>query len=147
MGDAEVGDEGRAVGGEEQVLGLDVAVHHAVPVGVLQGARRLGRDPERRVHRQLPLAPQTVAERLSLHEGHGEPELSRRLARVVDGEDVGMLEPGGEPDLPLEALGAERGGEIGMEDLERHGPVVPEVVGEEDGGHPTAAELTLEAVG
>ena len=58
-----------------------------------------------------------------------------------------MLEPRGEPDLPLEALGAEGGGEIGMEDLERHGPVVPEVVGEEDGGHPTAAELTLEAVG
>ena len=50
---------------------------------------------------------QTVAERLSLHVGHGEPELPRRLARVVDGEDVGMLEPRGEPDLPLEALGAE----------------------------------------
>jgi hypothetical protein len=34
-----------------------------------------------------------------------------------------------------------------MEDLEGHGPVVPEIVGQEDRGHPTPAELALEAVG
>ena len=43
--------------GEQDVLGLDVAVDHAVLVGVLERAGRLARDPERVVHRELPLAP------------------------------------------------------------------------------------------
>ena len=106
--DAEVGDQGAAVAGEQQVLGLDVPMDHAVSVGVLERPGRLGGDPERRVHRELPLAPQPVAERLALDVRHGEPELAGGLARVVDREDVRVLQPGGELDLALEALGAER---------------------------------------
>ena len=104
--DAEVGDEGGAVGGEEQVLGLDVAVDHAVPVRVLERPGGLGGDPERPVHRQLPLPPEPIPQRLALDERHGEPELAGGLARVVDSQDVGVLQPGGELDLALEALGA-----------------------------------------
>ena len=75
-GDAEVGDEGVAVAGEEQVLGLDVAVDHAVLVGVVQRLRRLAGDPERVLERELPLAPEPVAQALALDERHGEPELA-----------------------------------------------------------------------
>ena len=144
--DAEVGDEGGAVAGEQQVLGLDVAVDHAVPVRVLERPGGLGGDPKRRVHRQLPLPPEPVAERLALDERHGEPELAGGLARVVDREDVRVLQPGGELDLALEALGAERVSEIGVQHLERDRPVVPQVLGEEDGGHAAAPELALEGV-
>ena len=65
-------------------------------VGVLERAGRLGGDPDRGVHRQLPLALQSVAERLALDVRHGEPELAGGLARVVDGENVRVLQPGGE---------------------------------------------------
>ena len=42
------------------------------------------------------------------------------LARVVDRQDVRVLEAGREPDLVLEPLGAERRGDLGVEDLECH---------------------------
>ena len=95
---------------------------------------------------ELPLPPEPVAQALALDVRHGEPEPARGLARVVDREDVGVLQPGGEADLPEEALGAERRGELGVEHLERHRPVVAEVVGEADRGHAAAAELALERV-
>ena len=95
---------------------------------------------------ELPLPAEPVAERLALDERHGEPELAGRFARVVDGQDVGVLQPGGELDLALEALGAERGGELGEEHLEGDRAVVPEVLGEVDDGHAAAAELALERV-
>ena len=79
--DAEVGDQRVAVPREQQVLGLDVPVDHAVLVGVLQRLRRLARDPERVLHRELPLAPEPVAQALALDERHGEPELPGRPRR------------------------------------------------------------------
>ena len=87
-----------------------------------------------------------VAEDLALDERHGEPELAGGLARVVDGQDVRVLQPGGEADLALEALGAERVGQLGVQHLERDGAVVPDVVREIDRRHAAAAELALDRV-
>ena len=98
------------------------------------------------VDAELPLPPQPVPERLALDERHGEPELARGLARVVDGQDVGMLEAGGELDLALEPVGPERGGQLRQEDLQGHRPVVLEVLGQEHRGHAPAPELPLERV-
>ena len=151
-GDAEVGDEGVAVAGKEQVLGLDVAVDHALLVGVLEGLGRLAGDPERVVHRELPLAPEPVAKRFPLHVRHGKPEplsdplrLSHRPT-VQHRQHMRMLQPGRGPDLPLEPLRAERRREVGMEHLERDWPVVPQIAGEPDGRHAAAAQLALELV-
>ena len=80
-GDPEVGDQRVAVVGEQDVLGLDVPVDHAVAVGVLQRLRRLARDPERVLDRELPLAPEPVAQALALDERHGEPEPAAVVAR------------------------------------------------------------------
>jgi hypothetical protein len=128
----------RCCRGEEQVLRLDVAVDDAVVVGVLERLGRVARDPERLVHRKASLPPEPVAERLALHVGHGEPEPAGGLTRIVDRQDVGMLEPGGEADLPLEPVGAEGGGQLRQQHLERHRPVVLEVAGEIDHGHAAA---------
>ena len=59
-GDPEIGHDGAAVGEQEDVLGLHVAVDDLVPVGVVEGQRRLTGDPERVLHRKLALAPQPV---------------------------------------------------------------------------------------
>jgi hypothetical protein len=134
------------VASEHDVLGLDVAVDHAVVVGVVERAGGFGRDPEGVVHRELALAAEPVAEAFALDERHREPQAAGGLARVVDRQDVGMLEPGGELDLALEPLGAEGGGELGEEDLEGDRAVVAEILGQVDDGHATAAELALERV-
>jgi hypothetical protein len=159
-GDAEVGDEGVAVAGEEQVLGLDVAVDHALLVGVLEGLGRLARDPQRVFYGELALPPKPVAQRFPLDVRHGKPEpLSAPLRpcaiaplrpshrpAVQHRQHMRMLQPGRGPDLPLEPLRAERRREVRMEHLERDRPVVPEVAGEPDGGHAAAAQLALELV-
>jgi hypothetical protein len=60
-------------------------------VGILEGPGSLYRDPKRVIDRELALAGEPVPEALTLHVGHGEPELACRLARVEHGEDVGVL--------------------------------------------------------
>ena len=82
-GDAEVGHERAAILCEEQILGLDVPVDHAVVVGVLKRPGSVRGDPERDIHRELRLATQPVAETLPFNEGHGEPELPGGCPGVV----------------------------------------------------------------
>ena len=60
--DAEVRHH-RVALGEQDVLRLDVAVHDAVAVRVVERVGHLARDAERLVDRQLPLAVEPVAER------------------------------------------------------------------------------------
>ena len=55
-GDAEVGDLDPAVGRDQQVARLDVAVHEAGGVRGLQGGRGLGDDVEHLVGREHALA-------------------------------------------------------------------------------------------
>ena len=67
--DAEVGHH-RLPLVEQDVLGLDVAVDHALAMRVIERARDLAREPHRVVDRQLLLAVQPIAQRVALHEGH-----------------------------------------------------------------------------
>jgi hypothetical protein len=121
-------------------------VDHSVPVRVFESVGRLARDAERVLQRQLLLAGEPVAELLALDERHREPELPACAARIVDRQDVRVLEPRGEPDLALKALGAEGVSEIGVKDLEGDRAVVADVVGEIYRGHAAAAELALDRV-
>ena len=104
--DAEVGEHGHAVLGQQDVLGLHVAVHHARAVRVrerLGAASRVIRSAS--ATRQPALALEPLAERLAADVRHGEPEPAVVLARIVDRADVGVLEPRGRRDLAAEALG------------------------------------------
>jgi hypothetical protein len=151
--DAEVRHHGAAVSGEQDVLGLHVAVNHPLIVGVLQPTRDLPRDPHGFPRHEAPLAPQAVAERLAVDPRHGEPEHRRvarsaggDLARVVHRDDVGVLETRGEQDLAQEPLAAQRGREVRLQHLESDHAVVAEVPGQPDGGHSAASELALDDV-
>src|SRR6185369_12193866 len=68
-GDAEVRDQRVAVGGEQDILGLDVAMHDPVPVGIVERGRGLAGDTERVLHGELALAAEPVTEGLALDEG------------------------------------------------------------------------------
>ena len=131
---------------EQDVLRLDVAVHHLVPVGVVQRGRDLAGDGQGVRQRQLPLPLEPLPERAALHVGHDVEEQLAGLAGVVDRKDVRVGETGGELDLAEEPLGADRGREVGPEDLEGDLAVVAEVLGQEHDGHAALTELALEAV-
>ena len=143
--DAEVGEQ-RVAALQQDVLRLDVAVDHALGVGVAQRFGHLDRDPDCVGHRELALAVHPRAERLARHVRHHVEHLPRGRAGVEEREDAGVGEVGGGADLGEEALDAEHGAELGVEHLHRHLATVPHVLGQPDGGHPAAAELAVEPI-
>jgi hypothetical protein len=55
---------------QQDVLGLDVAMEHPLPVRVIESPGDHGGDMNRLAHRKLSLARQAVPERLAAHERH-----------------------------------------------------------------------------
>ena len=107
---------------EQDVLGLDVAVDHAVAVGVVQRVGHLAGDPHARPRPASCLSRPSRSRRLS-PSTNGMVNQSRPVgvARVVAREDVRVLQAGGELDLAQEPLGAERGRELGCSTLSATG--------------------------
>ena len=138
--DAEIGDE-RVSAGEQNVLGLDVAVDDALLVRIAKRVVHLEGDRDRVFDGQHSLAIQAIAQRLALHERHHIVEQIAGDARVEQPEDVGMLQLRGESDLALEPLAAERRGELRHEHLDRDFAIVLDVVREIDGGHSATTKL------
>jgi hypothetical protein len=143
--DAEVGHAG-VTRLQQDVLGLDVAMHDPVAVGVTEGVGDFARDADGLVDGQLVLAVQPLPQRFALHERHDVVEESRRLARVVERKDVGVGQVGGDPDLLEEPLGAQNGGQLGSQHLDGHLAGMPAVLGQVDRGHASATQLPLDAV-
>ena len=98
------------------------------------------------VDRQQLLAREPVAQRLALHERHHIEQRTVRASRIVQRQDVRVLQIGGDLDLLEEALRAEGRRELRLEHLERDLPVVPEVVSQVHRRHAALAELSLDAV-
>ena len=144
--DAEVGHQ-RAAVVQQDVLGLDVAVNHPVPVGVVERVGHLAGDPDGVPDRELPLPLEPVPQRLALDERHHVVEEAVGDPGVEQRKDVRVLQVRGGPDLRQEPLGPDDGGQIGPEDLDGHLPVVLAVVGEVDGRHAALAELALDLIG
>ena len=131
---------------EQNVLGLEVAVDHAVRVRVVERAGDGDRDADRFVDRQLLLALEPRAERLALDVRHHIEEQPVGVARVEQRQQVRVLEVRGDLDLAEEPLDAEHGAELRIEHLERDVAIVLEVAREIDGRHAAAPDLALENV-
>ena len=109
-------------------------------VSILEGFRRLGRDSERVRHRQLALPAKPFAQGFALDVRHHIEQVAVGVARVVERQNVRVLQARRRLDLAQESLGAQGRGEIGMQDLERNAALVPHVARDVDGGHPASAE-------
>jgi hypothetical protein len=116
-------------------------VDEAPPVDRREAAQRLPGDPDhlRRLHEARP--PDPVLERLPLEELHRDVVPLGLLARLVDGDQVVVLDRGERAGLPEEALAFLLGfDELGAHHLERDGPPQDEVLRVEDHAHPAAPE-------
>jgi hypothetical protein len=145
FGHAEVGDQ-RVPPGQQDVVGLDVAVHDSATVREGQGIGDLAQDPGGILDRQLALTAQSLAQGSAVDEWRDVIGGVRHLARIDEPEDVRVLECGDRPDLKEKPFGAHGSGQLGFQDLDRDLAVVLQVLGEVDRGHAALAQLALEAV-
>ena len=91
FGDAKIGDLHAALFVEQQVLRLDVAVDDAPVVGELQRVAQRRHDGQRLFRRELSRA-QKLAQIHAVHKFHEQEIKSARLAEVIDGDDVRMVQ-------------------------------------------------------
>ncbi len=131
---------------QQDVLGLDVAMDDVVPMRVIERISHLDGDAERFVNGYRWAARKPIAQRLSRHDRHHEVQAAARFARVVEREDMRMIQAGGQLDLSKKALAAERFREIGTQDFDRDFPAVLVVVGQVDRGHTARSELAVESI-
>lgn len=141
-GHPEVGEVRHPVLVEEDVGRLDVAVHHAGPVG---GGERVGQrleEPRHLLGRRGAVPAHPVGQRAPGEVGHDEGQLLALLDDVEQLDDVGVVEAGEHLGLPGDALpgpGDLVGGAVQGEALERHEAPLG-VPGEVDHAHPALAE-------
>jgi len=146
LGQPEIGEKGLAVGVDQDVRGLQVAVHHAVPVQVLHGPRDRGQQAHALLQLQAP-ATQPIGQAGALDVFHGEVVLAVDLAHVVDLHDVRMAQTGGGAGLLLEPLHVLGAGEVAGEDhLDGHGPLEALLPGLVDHAHAAAPDLAEQLV-
>jgi hypothetical protein len=107
LGEPEVGDLHPTAFAQEDVLGLEVPVDHALPVSVLESLAHLPHDPQHLL-RRYPASPQPTPQVVPVHELHDEERSAVFPAELVDRDDAGMIEARQRPGLTAEAVGERR---------------------------------------
>ena len=146
--DAEIGDQcAAAVRLQQDVVGLDVAMNHALGVGIGEGIRRIAQDIGAISRRKAAEPAQAVAQRLARDIAHGVEDVFADLLDRMDRHDVGMSQSRGHPRLVHEPLAQPRHGRaLRGQELECHGAIEPHVAREIDDSHPAATELALKRI-
>ncbi|CAM5409857.1 hypothetical protein SANTM175S_09128 [Streptomyces antimycoticus] len=114
-GDAEVAELHGAVGEPHDVGRLQIAVDHALVMGVSEGRGDLLRDVQHLGDRQRAalVVLQQLAEVTALQQLHDQVQRALVLAEVMHHRDPAVLQRGGHPRLQAEAL-AHHTGERGV---------------------------------
>ena len=146
-GDAEVGDLHLAVGADQDVGRLDVAVHEPGLVGEVERGGHLAGDLRRLLGGDPAVGAQDVGERAAVDVLHGDEVGAGVLAPVVDADDVRVAEVGRRLRLAPEALdevGVD--GELGEQHLDGDLAVEQAVAPEEHVGHAAAPDALAQLV-
>ena len=125
---------------DHHVVGLEVAMDDAGAVSLGQRRRHLDADVDHRRDVELG-ASGGVAERPAVHELAGDEVRARRVADVVDRDDVRVVQRRRGPgfaDEPGQAVPV--AGRCGRQDLQRDPPAEADVLGEIHLPHPALAE-------
>jgi hypothetical protein len=128
------------------LAGLMIPVDHARLVGIALRVGHLATDLECIAHRQLAFSAESLAQGLSLDIGHDIVEKPVGLVRVVQRQDVRMVEAGRDLNLVQKPSGSHCLGQLGKEHLDRYRALILEIVGQEYLRHPALPQLTLELV-
>ena len=99
----EIGDLDVALVGDQDVLGLDVAVHQARPMRGGQPAQHRAQHRHHGVRRHRAPFGQQLAQRAALDELHDQKRVPGVQTLVVDRDQPGVLQPGDGAGLELEA--------------------------------------------
>ena len=138
-------DAGRAAG-EQDVVGLDVAVHDAARRARTRAlaARREGSARRRRPAGAVRVQPS--AQRLALDERHGVEGHAVGFTGGQHRHDVRVLQPRRQLDLTPEPLAADLGRHLGGQHLDHHTAMEGHFFGQEHLRHAATAQLPLDAV-
>ena len=130
----------------EDVGRLEVPVHDAVAMRLLQRARNL--DPPRDLPGAIDAGPDTLGERLSVEKFQDQIALPVSLADVVNRADVRVVQRRDDAGFPPEAILDSALGvrPIVEQDLDRHHPAEADVFGLVHGPHPALTEGRDDAV-
>lgn len=90
LGDPKIGQQRRAVVVDQDVGRFDVAVSDTVSMSVGEGVGDLGDDPHRLIERKRSRA-EHLATRAGFDVAHRQVRLAAFFAKVIDGQNVGML--------------------------------------------------------
>ncbi|MCO5165167.1 MAG: hypothetical protein M9894_02210 [Planctomycetes bacterium] len=134
-----------AEGADHDVLGLEVAVDHALAVRVGHRLRHLHERLEEvaRLARPPPPPLEGGRQRAAVDRAHEQVVLiDRRRARLVDRRDPGMVEPGRDHDLAPEAAHP-HGARLALHQLERRQAPEARVAHEVDDPHAPLAQHPL----
>ncbi len=139
-GDAEIDEVGEVVLGHQDVRRFDVAVHEPDAVGGVEGGGDLFHDRYRALRRQRTVCEQ-FGDGMAVDQPHGHIQAVVDLAEIMDGDDVGLIQPGGHLGLPTEPrLILLIVGEIRGQQLQRDHPVHGSVVRLPHFAHAAAAQ-------
>ena len=132
-GESEIDDKGVAGGVEQEVGGLDVAMHEPMAVGRVERLGSLGRDVHNLAARQ-PALLQACPQVHPFDEAHHQVVLPFvRAADVMHRQDAGMFEAGQDARFVEKGIDGRVGGEeVAVHDLDGDAPPQFDVVAEID---------------
>jgi len=130
----------------QNVVRLDVAMHDAAPVRVVQRAGHADRQPQRRGHRQSGIAQQTHAERFTFDKRHRVVRDAPRFAGAQQRNDVRMHEGRGNLNFTSESFDADRDRHLSRQHLDDDSASERDILRHEHAAHRAAAKLALDDV-
>ena len=132
--DAEVGDHGLTVG-QQYIFRLDVAVDHALPMGVVECASDFAGNAQRFAHRQLTLTLESSSQRFAFDIRHHIKQQAIGRTGVDQSEDMRMLQVCRDLNFREESLATDNRAEFRRQQFDRNRATMAEIVREKDRRH------------